>query len=389
MRGKIGWVDIIIFGFLAMLVGAIASKADTHTYIQSGTLIESQTSIGTVGGTTALVYTSPTNIEFTGTSAQTCVLPSALSMPNGRRFNITNKSTGLVTVQDFGVNTLVVIPSGATYSFVLTTRVTTTGTWQFSDVPSLNSQTQVVQSFATGTTGTDFGISSSGGTHTFNMPVASASNSGKVTTTTQTFAGEKTFTGGIVAESDVSTPQDTDATSGTVVALASSGKSSIRLTAASTLAGIADGADGKIITVVNATGGYLTVTNEDLGASAVNRILTGGSNLSVANGLALIFQYDATTTRWRVTGGSPSSWADQYITLIAGDITAGYVDAAQTCLTPTMISVEGLKGKLTADYTLSVVSGVTRITFVTTTGWGAGSPGALVAGDVLEVVCPY
>ncbi|MBX3288394.1 MAG: hypothetical protein KF855_03520 [Acidobacteria bacterium] len=43
---------------------------------------------------------------------------------------------------------------------------------------SLNSQTDGTQTFATGTTGTNFGITSSGGVHTFNLPTASSSNRG-------------------------------------------------------------------------------------------------------------------------------------------------------------------------------------------------------------------
>jgi hypothetical protein len=43
---------------------------------------------------------------------------------------------------------------------------------------SLNGLTANTQNFATGTAGTDFGISSSGSTHTFNLPTASASNRG-------------------------------------------------------------------------------------------------------------------------------------------------------------------------------------------------------------------
>ena len=45
-------------------------------------------------------------------------------------------------------------------------------------ITALNSQTGGTQTFAVGTTGTDFAVSSSSNTHTFNLPTASASNRG-------------------------------------------------------------------------------------------------------------------------------------------------------------------------------------------------------------------
>jgi len=74
---------------------------------------------------------------------------------------------------------------------------------------SLNGLTKQIQSFATGTSGSDFNISSVTDLHTFNIPSASASNRGLVTTGTQTFAGDKTFAniavGGLTASSVAST----------------------------------------------------------------------------------------------------------------------------------------------------------------------------------------
>ena len=66
---------------------------------------------------------------------------------------------------------------------------------------SLNNLTRQNQFFATGTSGTDFNISSATATHTFNIPDASATNRGLITTGTQTIAGAKTFSGGVTANS--------------------------------------------------------------------------------------------------------------------------------------------------------------------------------------------
>ena len=66
-----------------------------------------------------------------------------------------------------------------------------------SGITALNGLTAQVQNFATGTSGTDFAISSAGSTHTFNLPDASASARGVVSTNSQVFTGVKTFSNGL------------------------------------------------------------------------------------------------------------------------------------------------------------------------------------------------
>lgn len=88
------------------------------------------------------------------------------------------------------------------------------GTLEFSDgavwntlgfvgagIVSLNGLTAVTQTFAVGTAGNDFAISSATSTHTFNLPDAGASARGVVTTGTQTLAGVKTFSSNAVFSS--------------------------------------------------------------------------------------------------------------------------------------------------------------------------------------------
>lgn len=72
-----------------------------------------------------------------------------------------------------------------------------------SGIASINSDTTSAQVLAVGTSGTDFAVVTSSGTTTFNLPSASATARGLVSTGTQTIAGNKTFTGATTVNGDL------------------------------------------------------------------------------------------------------------------------------------------------------------------------------------------
>jgi hypothetical protein len=68
------------------------------------------------------------------------------------------------------------------------------------------------QTFAVGTSGTDFNVASSGSLRTFNLPDASTVNRGVVTTGSQTFGGQKVFDKTVKVQPVTVTPTGTTAT---------------------------------------------------------------------------------------------------------------------------------------------------------------------------------
>ena len=118
----------------------------------------------TAAGTTVLTVTSNRNQRFTGVTTQTVTMPVASTLAVGARFIIQNKSTGIVTVQSSGANTIYAIPAGATAEFVcILASGTTAASWDYdwagaSVAPAGSALTLITrQSFsAVANTGTTF-----------------------------------------------------------------------------------------------------------------------------------------------------------------------------------------------------------------------------------------
>jgi len=90
------------------------------------------TSTATTGGTTTLTNTSSYYQLFTGTLDQTIVLPVTSTLQQGWTFHICNNSTGNLTINTSGGNSLGTFPTGLT---VMVTCIATGGTgiadWEF------------------------------------------------------------------------------------------------------------------------------------------------------------------------------------------------------------------------------------------------------------------
>src|SRR5487761_1336986 len=116
---------------------AIAATANTLTLrdangnVTTVNLLESLTSTATAAGTTTLTVSSNYQQLFTGTSTQTVTLPVASTLVVGQSWQIVNASTGAVTVQSSGSNSVIVL-AASTMATVTCIQASGTGTasWQ-------------------------------------------------------------------------------------------------------------------------------------------------------------------------------------------------------------------------------------------------------------------
>lgn len=76
------------------------------------------------------------------------------------------------------------------------------------------------------------------------------------------------------------------------------------------ITGVVGGADGKLLTIMNATSQIMTMVNQSASSTAANRILTGtGVNIPIPSGGIVNMIYSATDSRWQVRSmGGVSGW---------------------------------------------------------------------------------
>lgn len=98
-------------------------------------------------------------------------------------FDISVGSTTILATDRLGIYFTITNTNGKTVTlYTEDGRIGQVATTFSTGITSLNSLTAPTQTFATGTTGTDFNISSATSTHTFNLPTASGTNRGALST---------------------------------------------------------------------------------------------------------------------------------------------------------------------------------------------------------------
>ncbi len=112
---------------------SVVAKRDANGNCSFVNVIEGYTTTATAAGTTTLTVSSNADQYFTGSTTQTCTLPVASTLVNGQAWWITNNSTGAVTVQTSGGNTLIVLPglTSAVVQCIDTSGGTGTASWKF------------------------------------------------------------------------------------------------------------------------------------------------------------------------------------------------------------------------------------------------------------------
>lgn len=265
---------------------------DASANESSNSFIPGFTTTATAAGTTTLTITSTQTQQFTGSTTQTVKLPTT-GVVAGQMYKILNSSSGLVTVQSSGANTIYVQASGveATYTALVATP-TTSGNW-YCDNDSAQSAQGKLGFFNNSLT-----LSGTDGT-TLTFPSTSATIAR--TDAANTFTGAQTFStsvnSGSVIVSNNAITASANAATVPITAMVSTVTNNSAATLTVTMTTGAANRQLSEVLILDSSAAAQTITWVNTENSTVTVPAT--SNGSTTLPLSVLFQYNAATTKWR------------------------------------------------------------------------------------------
>jgi hypothetical protein len=223
-----------------------AAEWDANLNLSANNFIEGFATTPTAAGTTTLTVTSAAIQVFTGSTTQTVKLPTT-SVVAGQAFRIVNTSTGAVTVQSSGANTICVLAGGteATFTALVATPTTAAG-WD------CNYHAVEVASGKTLTASNSLTLAGTDGT---TMTFPGTSDTVVTLGATQTLTG-KTLTSPTLTTPALGTPASGVLTNCTGLPVAGGG------TGATTLTGVLVGNGTSAVSTVTAPAGTIVGTTD-------------------------------------------------------------------------------------------------------------------------------
>ena len=264
---------------------------------------------------------------------------------------------------------------------------------------SLNGLTNSVQTFATGTTGTDFNIVSSGSTHTFNLPTASASNRGLLSTANWTTFNNKIGTVTAITPAAVTTATTTATINNTAAywnanllqgidiatttpangqvltynTTTSKWEPAAAAPVAATVSNTNTAPNTLSTTVNGVTGTGVPIVNSVANTSSVNSLSTtvngvAGSSVNIINSNSLTLSSGALTSTVNGVASSPAvnvlATANNGLTAATGNVQLGGALTQATTITTTAsntLALPGLQNGTSTDSLLVIGTGTGNV----------------------------
>lgn len=274
-----GTIDSTIIGATTPAAATVTSLNATGDAVIGGDL--------TVNGTTVTLNTTNLNVEDKNITV------------NFGGNDVSAEGAGL-TVDRTGTDGSLIYKDASATKFAagaLGSEVDLVGTTSTQTITNKTIQTSSLDSSPVGATTPSTG--------SFTTLDATSATVGGATVTTAT--NTQTLTNKTLAFLQQNSANDT--TSGSTVTLPVPTTGIVRLTNAAlvSISGITAGASGQSLILENKTGITISLLNEDAGATATNRVLTGtAATVTIANDATLFLTYDSTSARWQVVGGTGS-----------------------------------------------------------------------------------